>query len=543
MGRLFLLFCMLCFCALSCGRLGDTNKKVFRYNQVGGLETLDPAFAKNLSIMWGVHQVYNTLLEADSALAFVPSLAQSWELSPDGLLYTFHLRNDVYFQDNEAFEGGLGRKMTAHDVVFSFERLIDPATASAGAWIFNGKVRAQGPFEATNDSTFLMHLKEPFEPMLGILTMPYCSIIPHEAVRKWGKDFRNHPCGTGAFALSHWDEGNVLVLKRNPRYWEEDEKGGPLPYMDAIMVTFHETRSMEFLLFQQGKLDFINGIDGSMKDLVLNKNGSLKDAFKDKITLAKRPYLNTEYLGIRIDTAHGSVRMDPLKSKKIRQAMHYAIDKQKIVTYFRNGVGIPADRGFVPTGLPGMDAAHRPKVYGYDPSKAAALLKEAGFPGGVGLPEITLTTPDAFADLANYIAAQLNDVGIQVKVQVMMAGLLRQLMAKSQVPFFKAAWIADYPDAESFLACFFSEFPSPPNYTRFDQKQYDAYYRSSTKADNDSVRYELYRKMDSVISDESPVIPLFYDEMLHFTQKDISGLRWTPLNIVDFKRVARKAGE
>jgi oligopeptide transport system substrate-binding protein len=289
---------------------------IFRYNQISGMETLDPAFAKSLAIMWGTHFIYNTLLEVDSGLNTVPSLAKSWEASPDGLQYTFHLRNDVYFHDNDAFSQGKGRKMTAGDVVYSFNRIIDPAEATAGAWVFNGRVREQQPFEAPDDTTFIIHLKEPFRPLPQILTMQYCSVVPKEVVQKWAKDFRNHPCGTGPFQFKYWDEGNMLVLHRNPHYWEKDEAGNQLPYLDAVQVSFNDTRAIEFLLFNQKKIDFINGIDGSMKDMILTRKGTLRPEFQTRINLHKQTYLYTEYLGFVIDSTNALVKNDPVKLRK-----------------------------------------------------------------------------------------------------------------------------------------------------------------------------------------------------------------------------------
>lgn len=529
---------VICFVASACRQRAAEQKMVFRYNQINGMETLDPAFAKSLSIMWTVHFIYNTLLEVDTNLHIVPSLAKSWETSADGLQYTFHLRSDVRFHDNEAFPDGKGRKMTARDVAYSFNRLIDPGTASAGAWIFNGRVREDAAFEALDDSTFVIHLKEPFRPLPEILTMQYCSIVPEEVVRKWGKDFRNHPCGTGPFQFKFWDEGNVLILHKNPAYWERDEAGTRLPYLDAVQVSFNETRAMEFLLFNQKKIDFINGIDGSMKDMVLTKKGTLRPEFEEKINLDKHIYLNTEYLGFVIDTTNPLLKNSPVKIKKIRQAINYAIDRQKIVTYFRNGVGVPASKGFTPAGMPGTEKS-RTQGYDYNPAKALALLKEAGFPEGKNLPVITLTAPDVYVDVCNFVASQLNEVGIHTQVQVMLMGLLRQMMTRSQVNFFKAGWIADYPDAETYLACFYSGFPAPPNYSRFSNKTFDGWYEQSLRTNNDTLRFELYGKMDSLVSAEAAVVPLFYDEMLHFTQKNISGLQRNALNIIDLRRVKK----
>ncbi len=522
-----------------CRREQQQNFSVFRYNQIGGLESLDPAFAKNLAIMWGVHFIYNTLVEVDTSLKVVPSVAQSWTVSDDGLDYFFVIKNDIFFHNNAAFPNGKGRKMTAHDVAYSFDRLIDPATASAGAWIFNDRVRSQQPFEALNDTTFVIHLKEPFRPLLEILSMPYCSIVPQEVVDKWGKDFRNHPCGTGPFQFKFWDEGNTLILEKNPNYWEQDAQGNRLPYLDAVQVSFNETRAIEFLLFMQGKLDFINGIDGSMKDIILTKKGELQDKLKPKYNLSKKVYLNTEYLGILMDTTNALLKNNPLAQLKVRQAINYAIDRNKIVTYFRNGVGIPASKGFIPLGMPGTNN-HMNYGYTYNPAKALKLLKEAGFSNKNDLQYLKLLTPEASADICNFIAGQLNDVGIPVKVEVTQPSLLRQMMSRSQTAFFKAQWIADYPDAETYLAVFYSPFPSPPNYTRYNNPQFDKMYQQALQTKDDTLRFKLYAQMDSLVSSEAPVVPLFYDELLHFTQKNITGLQENALNMIDIKRVKKQ---
>lgn len=489
--------------------------------------------------MWGVHCLYNTLIEVDSQLNLQPSLATSWEISDDHLQYTFTIRNDVFFHDNEVFENGIGRKMTAHDIVYSFSRLIDPSVASSGAWIFNERVASEHPFVAINDSTFKINLAKPFVPILYLLSMPYCAIVPKEGIEKWGKDFRNHPIGTGPFKFQLWDENNVLALKKNNNYWEHDEVGNKLPYLDGVQVSFNETRAIEFLLFQQGKLDFINGIDGSVKDLVLNKNGELKPNFQNKLKLQKAVYLNTEYLGINIDQTNPKIKNSPLIQKKIRQAIQHAIDKKKIVTYYRNGIGIPAEYGFIPKGLPGSNYGNSKNQFNYDPAKSLALLAEAGFPNGNGLGTIELYTPESQVDVCNFIVSQLNDVGIKAKVQVMQPGILRQLMSKEEVPFFKAQWIADFPDAETFLSFFYSKLPAPPNYTRFKNNIFDSWYEESIISDKLEVRSILYQKMDSLIMQESPVIPLFYDEILHFVQNNIEGMERNSMNIINLKRVRK----
>ncbi len=175
---------------ISCTSHEHPDKKIFHYNESSDIASLDPAFAKNQSVMWAVHQLYNTLVEVDSNMKIAPSLAKSWELSADNKTYIFHLRTDVLFRDDDAFADGKGRRFTANDVVYSFQRIMDKNTASPGAWIFNDRVDSINGFSAINDSTFQLRLSAPFQPMLGILTTQYCSVVAKEAVEKYGADFR-----------------------------------------------------------------------------------------------------------------------------------------------------------------------------------------------------------------------------------------------------------------------------------------------------------------------------------------------------------------
>ena len=515
-----------------------SDKSVFHLNLVGGLESLDPACAKDLSTMWCAHALYNTLVETDAGLHLTPSLATRWEVSTDGLVYTFFLRNDVFFQDHALFENGKGRKMTAHDVVYSFNRLIDPATASTGAWIFNDRVVKKHPFTALNDTVVQIRLIRPFRPLPEILSMPYCSILPKEVAEHYGKDFRNHPCGTGPFRFHYWDEGNVLVLHKNEHYWQKDSAGKRLPYLDAVQFSFFDNKATEFLLFLQGKLDFVNGVDGSFKDLVLTRKATLKAEYEKILTLQKNVYLNTEYLGFNVDSTHPLIKNAPTKNVLIRRAIYYAIDRKKMITYFKNGMGIPATGGFIPPGMAGFDTL---ATYGYDynPAKSLALLAEAGYPNGKGLPPITIITPDNYADLVNFVAGQLQDVGIKLQVEIMQPAIIKEQMAKNKTAFFRAQWIADYPDAETYLAVFDSRLPSPPNYTRFSNPQFDEWYDASMK-EEDSIRRLLYRKMDSLAISYAPVVPLYYDQRMHFLQKNISGFSSNPMNIIDLKQVKKK---
>jgi len=241
-----------------CGGGKNSGKMVFYYNESDGIATLDPAGAKNRSIIWAVHQLYSTLVETDNKLQIVPGVARSWEVSADRKVWTFHLRGDVVFHDDAAFPGGRGRRMVASDIVYSFNRASDPATASSGAWIFHGRIDSVGAFAAPDDSTFVLRLSRPFHPILGLLSMAYCSVVPREVVERYGKDFRGHPCGTGPFRFGSWEENQDLILLKNERFFEKDSAGRALPYLDAVKISFTDEKAIEFLLFRQGQLDFVN---------------------------------------------------------------------------------------------------------------------------------------------------------------------------------------------------------------------------------------------------------------------------------------------
>jgi len=526
------------FCLSACIAELHKHKKIFRYNADTGIATLDPAFAKNQSIIWPVHQLYNTLVETDSNLHIVPSLAKKWDVSGDRLIYTFHLRTDVFFHDNDVFPGHKGRKMVASDIVYSFRRIVDKATASSGAWIFNNRVNAAEGFYAANDSTFQLKLIRPFNPILGLLSMQYCSVVAKEVVEKYGSDFRNHPCGTGPFQFKSWEEGQDLILLKNENYFEKDSTGMRLPYLDAVRISFFDNKATEFLLFRQGELDFTNDIDASFKDEVLSKKGTLKKDWQGRIILSKHPYLNTEYLGILIDSSNELVKHSPLRFKKIRQAINYGFDRRKMMMYLRNSIGIPAESGFVPAGLPSFDSTIV-RGYHYDPEKSRQLLTEAGYPDGKDLPEIRLLTIDIYADLGSFIAKELEEIGIKVKVEVLQKSLLLEETAKSQALFFRGSWIADYPDAENYLSVFYSKNPAPPNYTRYNNSAFDKLYEQSLIENNDSLRNKLYQQMDQMVINDAPIVPLWYDEVIHLVNPDIRGFEPNGLNLLELRRVRK----
>jgi oligopeptide transport system substrate-binding protein len=517
------------------------DKAVFYYNEAAGITSLDPAFARDQANIWAVNQLFNGLVQLDSALRVRPAIAHSWEISADGREYIFSLRQDVFFHDHPVFTNGKGRQVTAHDFVYSFNRILNTGLASPGAWVFNYVDVASGDgFTALSDTVFSIKLKSSFPPFISLLANQYCSVIPREAVEQFGKDFRINPVGTGPFKFVMWKTGIQLILHKNQNYFEI-ENGERLPHIDAISVSFISDKQSAFLEFLKGNLDFISGIDASYKDDLLTRKGALRSKYTDQVILITQPYLNTEYIGILVDPELDLVKTSPLREAKVRQAINYGFDRDKMIKYLRNNIGTPGTAGFVPKGLPSFDA-EKVNGYNYNPVLARQLLAEAGFPNGAGLPYITLSTTASYADISEYIQSQLADIGVKIKLEVNQAATHREMVAKSKLNLFRGSWIADYPDAENYLALYYSpnHTPQGPNYTRFTNYKFDRLYEEAMRETNDSARYELYKQMDNMVMEEAPVIVLYYDQVIRLTHPYISGLGSNALNLLNLKSVKKR---
>ena len=536
------LFFILLLSSCQSGFEKPKDKTVFRYNESAGISSLDPAFARDQANIWASNQIFNGLVQLDDRLLVKPALAKSWEILDSGQTYVFHLRSDVVFHNNACFKDSIGRKMMASDVVYSLKRVLDIKTLSPGAvWLSNllQKDSIGGyAITAINDSTISIKLKQAFSPFLGRLSMQYFSVIPHEAVELYGKDFSRHPVGTGPFYFKLWKEGVKLVLLKNDKYFESDSIG-PLPHLDAVAISFIIDKQSVFLEFVKGNIDFISGIDPSYKDELLQGDGSLNPKYKGKFELLSAPYLNTEYLGIMVEDIE-LMKDSPLRLRKIRQAINYSFDRKKMMRYLRNNIGIAGNYGFVPVGMPGFEGGVT-KGYNYNPDKARQLLAEAGFPNGEGIPKITLSTTAAYLDICKYIQQQAEQVGISMEVDVNQAAALRQMIANNKMPFFRGSWIADYADPENYLALFYTPnfCPAGANYTHYSNPKFDKMYEQARGETDYQKRLSLYRQMDQMVMDDAPVVVLYYDKVLRFVQNDIKNLGINSMNLLHLKNITK----
>ncbi len=515
-----------------CGDSKNAERKnqVFRYNEHSNISSLDPAFARNPANIWPTNQLFNGLVQLDDSLIIQPDIAKSWEFNDSTQTYTFYLREDVFYHKHAIFGRDSTRNVVAQDFVYSLNRLKDPKIASPGGWVLQNV----NDFYAVNDTVFEIQLKQPFPAFLGLLAMRYCSVVPEEIVSHYGNAFRSNPIGTGPFKFKLWEENIKLVLRKNELYFETDAQGKQLPYLEAVSISFLPEKQSEFLQFAQGKLDFISGLDASYKDELLDSRGVLREKYNDEVTMIKGPYLNTEYLAFFLGTEE-----DKVVSPLLRKAINYGFDRQKMITYLRNGIGIPATHGFIPMGLPGFDFM---EGYDYQPEKARQLIDQYKSETGKTNIEISIGTDSNYQDMYEYIQREMEKLGLRIRIDVMPASTLRQKRSSGAMDSFRASWIADYPDAENYLSLFYSKnfTPNGPNYTHFKNEQYDIWYEKSLSIEDTGERKALYKQMDSLIISEAPIVPLYYDEVVRFTRKNVKNLGINPQNFLVLKHVSKE---
>lgn len=541
--RFFLIVSIVSFysCKNDNGEFDD--RTIFNYNEMNGLTSLDPAAASNFENIWPVNQLFNGLVQMDDSLNVAPCIAKNYSVSPDGLEYSFLLRNDVFFHNNNCFENLKGRRVVAKDFEYSFNRLFDSKVSSAISLLDNidrsQKTNFRG-FKTQNDSVFKIYLVKPFSAFLSILTMKFFSVIPFEAIEYYKQDFRKNPVGTGPFAFKVWEEGTKLIMLKNPNYFEKDKSNNRLPYLDAVTVSFIKDRETAFMELLNDKFDMLSGADAFNTNEVLDKEGNLRELYQTKFYLQKQTFLKTDYIGVLVDENIPIVEQSPLKLKKIRQAINYAFDRDKLIKYLRNNIGEAAHSGFIPKGL----KSYNPKLvkgYEYDPDKVKELLVESGFPGGAGLPELTIHTTDDYKEQTEFIQSQLAENNIKIQISVEKPSVLRQSVNGCEYNLFKKNWFCDYPDEENFMSLFYSKnfTPKGVNFFHYNNSAFDKMYEQVLMEKNDSVKVNLYQKMDQLIIDDAVIIPLYYDQVVRLVNHKIKGLGSNSMNLLNLKTVIK----
>ena len=503
----------------------NEQKQIIRFNSPTGITSLDPAFARTQENIRAVNQLFNGLLQLNDNLNIIPAIAKSHTISSDAKTYTFVIKKGILFHNDPVFKNEK-REVTAHDFVYSFNRIINPNTASDGAWIFNEIIDRTEPFYAPNDSILEIHLKKPFTPLLRMLTMAYCYVVPQEAVEYYGDSYGKNPVGTGPFQFANWAEGIKLNLIKNENYFESTVTN-PIPKIDAISIFFVQSKQTELLEFTQGKLDLFTGLESSFKDEILTVDGTLKPKYKSNFKLKKSPFLNTEYLAFNLEDS-----TSPVQDINFRKAIHHSINRIKMIRYLRNGVGKPANGGFCPIGLPAYQTT---KEQQYNQELAQKYLVKSAVKQ---VKPLILTTTADYLDLCILVQKNCADIGIKIKIDVVPSSLLKQQKSAGDLAFFRSSWIADYPDGENYMACFYSKNKAPngPNYTRYNNPSFDTEYLQLLSETDPIKRQDLFVSLQYKLEIGQPYILLFYDESIWIRTKNVQNIKVNALNHLDLRQ-------
>lgn len=541
MRSFFFLLVSLLIVLFSCKKKESFNKKVLNQICTAKVKGFDPIYASDRYSSLQVSKVYEGLYQyhyLKRPYVLEPNLAADMpEVSEDGLTYIIELKKGVLFHDDECFEKGLGRELKAKDVVYSIKRLADPKLQSPCWWILDNKLAGLDEWRAENTAndkvdyeaiiegvkaidpyTVKFVLKQPFPQFLYALALSYTFIVPREAVDYYDQDFINHPVGTGPFVTGAYQQSNKIVFNKNLKYREvfyptkgeegDEEKGllkaagKRLPLVDKVIVNIQTESQPAWLSFEKGKIDHF-GIPKDNFSQVMSDDKTINDEYLKKgISLQITPALDVTYLAFNNDDQLFKNNM------KLRQAMSLAYNIEEVNSLFYNNRGIKAET-MIPPGIAGYDPSYKNPFRIYDIDKAKALLVEAGYPNGEGLPIIeyeTIASTES-RQMAEYFVKSMEKIGVKIKVNTNTWPELVKKTDKKQAQMFGMAWGADYPDAENFLQLLYSGNVSPgSNSSNYSNPEFDKLFEKARQMQHSPERTALYSQLSQMAAEEIPWI-------------------------------------
>jgi oligopeptide transport system substrate-binding protein len=487
------------------------------------VSSLDPALAFDAVSEPFLMLLYQGLVEYDDGVKLIPCIARNWELSPDRRTYTFHLRPGVKFSN--------GREVVASDFVFSLERNLDPRTAAptesyfegiAGAKDFRaGKTPHVRGLRAPDDATLVIELEAPDPTFLYILTLPGALVVPREEVARFGSSFASHPVGSGPYVLTQWRRGTKMRFERNPFFPRADRQ-----YLDAIEVLEGGDSSLFLMMFERGELD--------IADCTATPGIPVADFIRIEHTPRWQGLIERIQAGVS-DFLVMNTEMKPFDDPKVRQAMNYAIDKDKLVRLL-HGMAVPA-KGILPSTMPGFN----PDLpgYPYNPAKARELLAESGHAGGFSCELWCLKT-----DITSVSSIQndLHQVGIKVEMKpVEFSTLIDSMERRRTVQCSLSAWSQDYPDPSDFLDTMFNG-----NRITDEGCQNNAFYNNpavnkllaeAATCPDPEQRLGYYQSVEKAVVADAPYVFMYQPYLYALRQPWLHGVHLHPVLYFRFERM------
>jgi ABC-type transport system substrate-binding protein len=525
----------------SCTKKDNADESVLNISVGSEIKGMDPIYASDRYSGNEVGRVYEGLLEyhyLKRPYTLTPNLAEAMPTVTDnGLTYTFKIKKGVVFHDDAAFPGGKGRELTAADFVYSIKRLADPKLQGLGWWVIDGKIAGLNEWreesknasktdytkkieglQALDKYTLQFKLSKPFPQFLYALAMPFTFVVAKEVVDHYGKEFLNHPVGTGPYVLPLFGQSTRIVYKKNPTFRKKlypseaseefkakgflADAGKQLPLIDKIVVNIMIESQPRWLSFQKGRLDYV-GIPKDNFDSAVTPDKKVSDALAKKgMELLIAPSLDVTYTAFNHDVELFKNNVD------LRRAMALAYDVNESNKLFFNSTGLPA-QSVVPPGIKGFIKGYQSPYRGPNVEEAKRLLAKAGFPDGKGLPVITYDCPSSTVarQIGEFFKKQMEKINVKIQVVTNTWPELQKKITKRQVMLYGIAWGADYPDAENFLQLLYGPNRAPgANGSGYDNPEFNRLYEVASVMQDTPERTALYEKMYRMAADQAPWI-------------------------------------
>jgi ABC-type transport system substrate-binding protein len=489
--KIFIIFIFSIF-TNGCGVKPNSNQ--LNLVMPGDPKSLDPAYATDVRTGQLCALLYDNLVRFGKGSELLPGLATRWEISSDGLKYTFQLRDSVFFQNGKEFE--------CANVIQSFERILDPNTNSHRKWLFKNvkgsseflsrEVESVSGFSCENDNKFHIELNQSFAPFLGFLAMASASII-HET--KTGEII-----GTGPWKLKEWIHDGHILFDRNLNYFDG------VPKLESLKIRILPEALPRTAEFVTGYLDIMEVPEAEFPLWANDPEWAPNIKYQEDLSI--------HYLGLNCSRP-------PFDNVLVRQAINYAIDVQRIIDKVKNGNATPAS-GPIP---PGLIEPYPKLKYDFNPQLAKELLAKAGVENGLKI-ELWQSQSSELLNLTEAIQAQLEAVGVHVKIIRNDWNLFSQAVSEGVPDMYYRSWYADYPHAENFIAPLFESEVSQRRWTRYSNNEIDALIQKIQSTSDEEQQQKYIQQANSILIDDAPWVYLWHTRTAHISQPNLKG--WSP---------------
>lgn len=568
----FVLLCFV-FAAFGCKSKETLHGKVFNTISRDNIKSADPTNAYDDITLDVLQQIYETPYQYNyfaDKLEIIPNLADGMaEVSKDKLTFTLHIKKGIRFQDDPCFKAtnGKGREVKAQDFIYGWKRHADPKNESQGFWIWDGRVVGMNEFakkfgqgrpakdvmnddiegmKALDDYTVQLKLTKPYPQLAYVMTMPFTSPIPHEAIEYYGKDFANHPLGTGPFRAIKWEPTSEILLTRNENFHDEfvppAEKMGPmrraqmaayagkkLPIIDGIDFQIIKEEQPRWLAFLKGRFDETKIPKDNFSDAIVNTTQVRPELAQKGITVSIEHALQWRWMSMNTE--------DPvLKNKYLRQALASAVDRKALLDTFMNGRGYIEEEALAD---PLPDHCGSKYRWTYDLERAKELLAKAGYPNGQGLPTLhwdTRNTEITDRQIAELVARSFAKIGVKMEIIPNTFPAYLEKMKKKNLQLSKGGWIMDYPDAENALGLLYGPNESPgPNESNYHNAEYDKLFEKVAAMESGPERKKLVCEMEKIVEEDAPWGFFYFESEYRLVNKWLKNYRAVELIINKYK--------